>query len=150
MTIPPYAAQFALGLKDIQDFLYAAKLLMAWTQSRKRVSGDRKAGRFAAAVGNKANGSVIEQEAFTSGFEKVSVAAYSSSSSQRQNAFQIHSCSLLRAIDSRSHRRSIENPAIGLKRQSVPNGPFIEQRRITLEHQQRGSNSLCPRHLLVP
>ncbi len=72
-----------------------------------RVSGDRKAGRFAAAVGNKANGSVIEQEAFTSGFEKVGVAAYSSSSSERHNAFQIHCCSLLRATDYHSHREPI-------------------------------------------
>ena len=80
------------------------------------MSGDRKAGRFAAAVGNKANGSVIKEEAFTSGFEKVGVAAYSFSSSERHNAFQIHCCPLLRAIDSRSHHEpSIENLAIGLE-----------------------------------
>ena len=68
------------------------------------MSRDKKAGRFASAVGNKANVSVIDQEAFVSGFEEVGVVARSSSSSEGDNAFQINFRSLLNAIDSRSHR----------------------------------------------
>jgi hypothetical protein len=101
--------------KLYSPFLKEFRIVFQLQQSRRynlvsrhvRVSRDRKAGRFVAAVGNKANSSVIEQEAFTSSFEKVEVAAYSSSSSERHNAFQIHCCSLFRAIDSRSHREPI-------------------------------------------
>jgi hypothetical protein len=56
---------------------------------------------------NKPNGAVIEPEALPSDFEEVCIAAYSFSSSQRHNAFQIHRCALLGANGSRSHPKPI-------------------------------------------